>query len=97
MLQKFKITSYAIIVALAAVLVLPVNAAELQLVSPTGIQVAQIIDKVPAERLKRLKKERFLSLDKEAIGAINEGGARAPRTDRTRGHDRVYARVGEVF
>ena len=41
MLQKFKITSYAIMVALAAVLVLPVNAAELQLVSPTGIQVAQ--------------------------------------------------------
>jgi hypothetical protein len=36
MLQKFKITTYAIIVALAAVLVLPVNAAELQLVIHKG-------------------------------------------------------------
>ena len=36
MLQKFKITTYAIIVALAAILVLPVNAAELQLVIHKG-------------------------------------------------------------
>ena len=36
MLQKFKITAYAITVALAAVLVLTVNAAELQLVIHKG-------------------------------------------------------------
>jgi hypothetical protein len=62
MLQKFKITSYAIMVALAAVLVLPVNAAELQLLSPTGIQVAQI-DKVPAHMMQE-KNDTFQSLDR---------------------------------
>jgi hypothetical protein len=67
MLQKFKITSYAIIVALAAVLVLPVNAAELQLVSPTGIQVAQI-NKVPAHMMQ--ESDTFQSLDREAVDAI---------------------------
>lgn len=36
MFHQFKITTYAIIVALAAVLVLPVNAAELQLVIHKG-------------------------------------------------------------
>ena len=68
MLQKFKITSYAIIVALAAVLVLPVNAAELQLVSSTGIQVAQI-DKLPAHLMQE-KKDTFQSLDREMLGGI---------------------------
>jgi hypothetical protein len=52
MLQKFKITSYAIMVALSAVLVLPVNAAELQLPSHIAVHVVNTIKKKGLTRKK---------------------------------------------
>ena len=90
MFHQFKITSISIIVALAAVLILPVNAAASQLVSPTGTQVAQILNIDPS---KMGREDKFQSLDREAVDAIKQKGDEVEaRSSRECNHC-----VGEVF
>ena len=56
MSKKFKMASYAIIVALTAVLVLQINAAASQLISPTEIQVAQMSGGIFGQQDKKINK-----------------------------------------
>jgi len=97
MFHQFKITTYTIIVALAAVLVLPVNAAELQLVIHTGKPHKKVpkfkqkgltdkkIHRLQDNQLEKEKEECAAKLEVFFDGMIRQG------VEAIQNHDRRWA------